>query len=378
MNLGGLDIALPSTEGAAIDWERVVARFTSLQELAGVPQDPLHHGEGDVWVHTRMVATALTEMPVWQRLPIEEQVVTLAAALYHDVAKPLTTRCEDDGRITARGHARKGEVMARVELWRMGVPFKAREAVASMVRYHQHPFFLLGREDALRTALSISQTVRCDHLSLLAESDIRGRICEDQKGILEAVSMFHDYCQELECLAVPREFPNDLSRYEYFSREGRDPNYMAFDPGMFEVVLMCGLPASGKDHWVRTHRPDWPVIGLDDLRVEMDVDPGGNQGSVIQRALEDAKSYLRVKQSSIWNATNLTRQRREPLVALFSRYGAKVTIVHVEASAKTMMAANRARPETSRVPDRVIESMTHQWELPDPTEAHKVEYVVRE
>jgi len=51
-----------------------------------------------------------------------------------------------------------------------------------------------------------------------------------------------------------------------------------------EVVLMSGLPGSGKDYWIEENLTDWPVISLDALRLEMDVSPDKNQSVVVDKA----------------------------------------------------------------------------------------------
>ena len=56
------------------------------------------------------------------------------------------------------------------------------------------------------------------------------------------------------------------------------------------MVLLSGLPGAGKDHWVRTQLPGWPVIALDDLREELDVSPTDEQGTVLNRAREQARA----------------------------------------------------------------------------------------
>jgi hypothetical protein len=54
----------PSTE---IDWEQLRSLVPSLKTLSECPQDPTHHGEGDVGIHTRMVCDSLVNMPAWQQ-----------------------------------------------------------------------------------------------------------------------------------------------------------------------------------------------------------------------------------------------------------------------------------------------------------------------
>jgi predicted kinase len=125
---------------------------------------------------------------------------------------------------------------------------------------------------------------------------------------------------------------------------------------------------------VRKNLPDWPVISLDALREEMDVDPRQEQGVVVQAAKEQARTYLRGGKSFVWCATNLSRALRGSLVQLFLDYDAYVRIVYVEVPAATLRRQNQERP--ARVPAAVIERLLGKWELPDLTEAHEVEWVL--
>jgi predicted kinase len=367
--------ACPEPPGWEVKWDYLDREYPWIRNLAGCPQDPVHHAEGDVWVHTRMVCEAMAEMPAWRALPEDERRVLFAAALLHDVAKPDCTRVEPDGRITARGHSRRGSIQARVILWRRNVPFAVREQVAGLVRHHQVPYFLINRDDAQRRAIEISQTARCDHLALLAEADVRGRVCADQARLLDNVALFHEFCHELGCLHESYSFASDHARFLYFLHENRQPDAPAYEDFRAEAVLMSGLPGSGKDHHIRHHFADWPVVSLDALRTELDVDPAGPQGEVINRAREQAREHLRQGRSFVWNATNVSRQLRGESVRLFAGYGARVRIVYVEVPEAVLFPQNRRRPAV--VPEAVIERLLGRWEVPDRTEAHQVEWVVR-
>ncbi len=263
--------------------------------------------------------------------------------------------------------------MARGLLWQMDASFAAREQVAKLVRYHQIPFFLIDSPNAQRTLFAASQTTRCDLLTLVTEADAQGRKCVDQQKLLDNIELFKQYALEQECLNSPRQFPSAHSRFLYFRKANRDPDYPAFDDTVCEVIVMSGLPGAGKDYWIATNLPDWPVISLDGLRREMKVAPTENQGPVVARARESAREYLRRKQSFIWNATNISRRMREHCIDLCAAYNARVRIVYLETGAERLTAQNSAG-EIS-VPPEVVNRLLMRWEPPDLTEAHRVEIV---
>jgi predicted kinase len=357
-----------------VDWATLDERFSWVRNLAGCPQDPVFHAEGDVWVHTRMVCEALADLPAWRSLPEAERQVVFAATLLHDVAKPACTRPGPDGRLTSRGHSRRGAILARQILWRLGVPFAVREQITALVRHHQVPYYLADRPDGQRLAIEVSQTARCDWLALVAEADVRGRVCQDQQRLLDNVSLFAEFCREEGCLCSPRAFASDHARFLYFRSPQRHPDAPAHDDFRAEVVMTSGLPGAGKDTWVRNNLPGWPMVSLDAVRGELDVDPKDDQGQVINRAREQARGLLREGRSFVWNATNLSRQVRGQCIQLLADYHARIRIVYVEAPEERLCGQNRQRP--APVPLAVLERLLDRWEVPDGTEAHRVDWVV--
>jgi len=359
-----------------VEWAALVDRFEWLRAMAGCPQDPIFHAEGDVLIHTGMVVEALVGLPAWQVLPPEARSILFAAALLHDVAKPCCTSTEPDGRIAARGHARIGARMARQILWRGGtatdrpVPFACREAVVGLVRHHGLPVYLTDEPEPERATIRASQRVRCDWLALLAEADARGRSSPDPDDLLARIGLFRDYARERGCLEAPYPFASDHSRFLYFRKAGNDPPYAAYDDTRCQVTLLSGLPGAGKDHYLRHSLPGLPVVSLDALREALGASPSGAQGAVIDEARERAREHLRAGRDFAWNATNLIRPMRERLIDLFAGYGARVRIVYLEVPWAEMARRNagRSRP----VPDAVLRRMAANLEVPDRTEAQQV------
>jgi predicted kinase len=366
---------------AAPDWRvhwDAIAEHECIRALAGCPQDPVHHAEGDVGIHTRMVCAELAGLPAWRALSEPERRLLFAAAVLHDAGKPDCTRAEDStDRITSRGHSRRGAILARALLWRQGTPFAVRELIAGLVRYHQVPYFLIDRPDARKLCLEVSVKARCDLLSVLAEADVRGRVCQDKQRLLDNVGLFAEYAREAGCWAVEYPFPSDHTRVVYFREEGRSPAVPVQESFRADVVLMAGFPGAGKDHHIRTHLADWPVVSLDTLRGALDVDPEDDQGAVVNAARQQARDHLRKGQRFVWNSTNVSRQRRVQTLNLLLGYQARVRIVYLETPPEVLLVQNRQRQGPALVPQRVIERLLERWEVPDRTEAHRVDWLVR-
>lgn len=357
-------------------WEHLAESFGWVADMAGVPQDAVHHAEGDVAIHTRMVLEALCASDPYKSLPAQQQEVLWAAALLHDVEKRSTTVTEPDGRISSPGHARKGAQTARRILYAdIPAPFAIREQITALVRYHGFPLWALERPDPVRELTKVSLEVDTRLLSLLARADVLGRICHDQEDLLYRIGCFEAFCQEQQCWGTPRPFAFPHARMYYLLRENAHPDYVPFEQPEMEVVLMSGLPGAGKDTYIRKHFGDWPVVSLDGLREEMDVDPtdATGNGRVIQAAKERAREYLRKGTRFVWNATNTTRQMRMQLLELFYSYGAQVRIIYVEVPYRQLFRQNSSREAV--VPAPVLERLAGKLEVPALWEAHEVTFV---
>lgn len=370
-----------------IDWnnieQTVLSRFE--EKLRQTPQSPVYHAEGDVLVHTLMVCDALKGLPEYKELNPLHQHIVYVAALLHDIGKIHTTRFVDGDWHTPH-HAPTGSNMVRELLWReYGLCgnkelIEIREAICLLIRYHSYPPVAIERENpqlrlhrmAANGLLAPDFSIRL--LCLLCKADMLGRKCDDQQEVLDKIVLCEELAKEEGCYEGCYPFPSTQIQRAFLS--GRDvwKNQELYDDCWGEVVLLSGLPGTGKDTWIKQNVSDLPMISLDDIRRSNKIPPTAAQGKVANIAREQAKEYLRRHQSFIWNATNITAQMRESLISLFETYHARVRIVYLETDWQTLLERNRSREDA--VSQSVIEKMLGKMTLPEVCEARKVEWVV--
>lgn len=360
------------------DWACFLDAIPALRALQNTQQDPVYHAEGDVWIHTQMVVQTMLEQTQYQQAGEDDRFVLFWAALLHDMAKPATTAVDPaSGRITQAGHSRRGMLDARLLLWRAGVPFNLREQVCRIIGVHQLPFYVLGNDQQHSPEFMVhrlSWELPLWKLCLMAKVDMLGRVAQDQKKVLEEVELFRLLALENGCLYEPKQFADAHTRVQYFRGASISPDYPYYMQQGSEVVLMSGLPASGKDHWVAQNRSDWPVASYDDVRKELNLKYGKNEGKVSHLVQERVKDWLRNKQPFVWNATHLSKEMRQNALDLLYAYHAQVTIVYLEQSEAELLKRNRKRDTT--LTNAKLQSMLYKWEIPLPTEAHNVRYEI--
>lgn len=354
-----------------------------LSQMAKIPQNPAYHGEGDVLAHTKMVCEALAGLDEFRGLGESRRQAVFLAALLHDIGKIRCTRMED-GRWTSPHHAAAGAAMARELLWlECGwcgeTHWQAmRETVCALIRYHSLPPHAVYEKNGARRLLKAAANGELlpdfdvELLCLLAQADILGRICGDQAELLESVALCGALAEELVCLTGPRAFPSRHTAFSYFSGRLERPDYELYDDTWGEVILLSGLPGTGKDTWIGSRYPQLPVVSLDAIRAELGISPVGPQKKVADEARLRAASLLRRKQPFVWNATNATADLRQRLVELFTAYHASVRIVYLETAWAEERRRNAGRARV--VPEDAILRMLAKLTPPERFEAHRVEW----
>lgn len=337
--------------------------------MAACGQDALWHAEGDVWTHTKMVAAELERLDEWPSLSREEQLKLLFTALFHDAGKPATTMIDPEtGRTRSPRHSLVGSEIARRVLRGLGCDVATREVIVALTRFHGRPPYLLEKDEPEREVIRLSWFVSNRLLYLFALADTRGRLTRETSRAEENLHLWRLVAEENDCLTAPYAFANDQARFLFYRDQLSSRHYTPHEDYRCTVTMMAGLPGAGKDTWLAARRPGLPVVALDAIRGELDVEPTDNQGAVIQAAREKCREHLRAGRDFAFNATNITRQVRRKWIDLFADYSARIELVYLEPPLATILAQNKQRADF--VPERVILRLAEKLEPPHVTEAH--------
>ncbi|HKE58323.1 MAG TPA: HD domain-containing protein [Pyrinomonadaceae bacterium] len=177
--------------------------FPEIARLIGVPQDPVWHPEGDVFVHTQLVIDGARKL--LEDLSYPRQVTVMLAALAHDFGKPATTQFLDD-HWRSRGHEEAGVGPSRRFLERLKVHtidgYDVRNQVIALVREHLKPGEFYKKRDEVGEGAFRRLARRCelDLLYRVAKADSLGRNAE----------------------WVPREKWYDAEAQEWFIKRARE------------------------------------------------------------------------------------------------------------------------------------------------------------
>jgi len=196
--------------------------FPELAALVDVPQDPIWHPEGDVWVHNGMALDAASEL----RQGDASDAALAYGVLCHDFGKPGTTR-EIDDRITSRGHSREGVEPTRRFLGALRASSALTLQVCALVEHHLAPALLDDGQATPKAFRKLARKLAAADvapalLERVARADHWGRTTpEALERRFPAGDRFLERMSEVGLLAEP---PRDVVR-------GRDLIARGYAPG---------------------------------------------------------------------------------------------------------------------------------------------------
>lgn len=346
------------------NWDKIktIPEFAALKTCE---QDPHWHAEGNVWVHTVNVCKHASDIAHIHKDDLCE--VFLAAALFHDIGKPITSKADKNGRIHSYGHEEAGEKITRALLWDEDI--EKREQVCSLVRWHMEILHVLEHKDYLERIVELSKDCNMHMLIDLKRCDLQGSLSYDEQRyedfktlntIRNIVTMLGENISKLP-------LKNQLRNFERY-----DAN---------KIYVMVGLPGSGKSTWVQNHcRHDnkedggtnWAIISRDSIRVAQGICKPGEKvvgtrtqeeavSEQFDRELVDAvKNHYTVLIDNI----NLTRKYRDKYKELLRGYNIKWVYVYLQAPT---LDDNKERRKGIISPE-IFNSMIQRFDWPRASE----------
>src|SRR6476646_277659 len=204
--------------------------FPELQSLVGVPQEPEWHPEGNVDLHTMMVADEARKLI--NDLPYEKQVTVMLAAIAHDFGKPPTTQFFD-GRWRSHSHDEAGVEPTISFLDRLGIytidGYDVRAQVVQLVRYHLKPgeFYKAESKNPVGDGAfrRLARKVEPDLLYRVAKADSLGRnpdwLPSEKRFGSEAQEWF---IQKVRDLQIEKKAPDPILMGRHLIELGLNPS----------------------------------------------------------------------------------------------------------------------------------------------------------
>jgi tRNA nucleotidyltransferase (CCA-adding enzyme) len=204
--------------------------FPELASLVGVPQEPDWHPEGDVDVHTMMVADEARKLI--DDLDHARRVTVMLGAVCHDLGKPPTTEFID-GRTRSRGHDEAGIEPTVSFLDRLGIftihGYDVRDQVVQLVKYHLKPgeFYKNDSKNPVGDGAfrRLARKVEPDLLYRVAKADSLGRnpdwLPPEKRFGSEAQEWFIEKIRELQ---IEHRAPEPLLKGRHLIELGLQPS----------------------------------------------------------------------------------------------------------------------------------------------------------
>lgn len=287
-------------------------------------ENPFHinpyHQEGDVWTHTMMVC----------KLAEGQSEAVQLAALLHDIAKPFSRGVNKRDWITFYNHEPMSAFLALEIMDRWDIDHTIRELVFNAIALHTDVFKLTPQQ--LRDRM-VNNSALYETVVALGKADHEGRFTDD---------------------------PVPLVRMS--------PIYRPISSSEKMLVMLVGLPCSGKSTLLGQKYSEYDVISRDDIVKEFypsnsyneswkAADQGRVDGELKRRINMAAEKSSKV----VIDMTNLTRKGRKAILDKFQDFN---KVAEVMLTNPVVIGERNAAREGKVIDSEVLDSMTARFYPP--------------
>lgn len=362
--------------------------FPDLLLMKLTQQDNEWHSEGNVDIHTRMVFDNLKILFDRFDLSNSDKNILILSVLFHDIAKHKSAsfKIEDRYMITHPGHEVKGANYICCKLLDF-ISVDEAMKVINLVRYHQLPKRMVidynnrSDEQNLRTFIRLNDNIDLNLIGILELADMMGRECNDKEYQIMYIEMFLLYANELK--PKIEDFNNIISQY-IINNCGTDTKHCEsyvrnimlnseldvasavckyINCNDNKVIVLSGLPGSGKTYYAKSIYNDYTYISMDEVRECIsNIDDQSDNNKIAKISHDLLIESLRKKHNIIFDATNLRTDFRNKILQICNKYNTLCGLTHV-LSTKNRCISNMSNRER-KVDEGVIDKMISNIQFP--------------
>lgn len=161
----------------------ILKYYPELEALIDVPQSPVWHPEGDVWVHTLMCIDKMVTLKIGDE---KHDLKMMFAILCHDLGKATHTEITEE-KISAIGHELAGLEPTESFMYRLTDEHDFIKSIFPLVEHHLAPSIYYRGKAKNKTIRRLSTKVNIEELVTVARADFLGRTTvESLSGVYKA------------------------------------------------------------------------------------------------------------------------------------------------------------------------------------------------
>ena len=186
--------------------------FKEVEDLIGVKQPKEHHPEGDVFNHTMLVLNQAAKL----RQDAKDPLAFMLAAMCHDFGKAVTTKIDENGKVTSYKHELESVKITEAFLDRLN-KVNLKKEVLNLVELHMKPNQMYNIAKKKSMMKLWDKAICPEDLILLARADSLGR------------DKIHDYDEIEKILRASLEDYKNLMKKPQIT--GKDLISLGLKPG---------------------------------------------------------------------------------------------------------------------------------------------------
>ncbi|SET23384.1 HD domain-containing protein [Thorsellia anophelis] len=349
-------------------WEYWVETYPELKACKHTDQDPIYHGEGDVWTHTQMVVSSMIKSQYYKRSSNINRAILFLSALLHDIAKPITTTIDPKThRIGHPNHSPIGAIMVRILLSQQDFPFNIREEICNLIHNHQKPFYLMLQKHPLHTLYKLSWEVSLSNLIALARADIKGRINEDNPINLKRLKKLQTFIQQSNCYHQPAYFNNSLSRRIFAYTKTGLLSDIDIPNNTLRVTLILKLADKSS---IVTQIKSNDINNVIESTSFQNLRQDPNASIVINSMYTKAEQFIKLNQNFTWIVNDLSKLTRHKIITWLYKFNVHISVIYVEPNKDTLLDIIRL----DNIKSELNSLMSLEWDVPKPWESDQIDY----